>query len=383
MAVLARLAFASAALAAGAVSDEDMSQMALEADEECSGDGEACALNALQLRGAKVNSTSGDLHELLGHPSQNITYDIKKYPGFTLWLVEEFEEPIDLDLDPVWTWSDGGLTEGDVRFVKEAIQFEDGKMKIVVDYNKDKYPTESCSHAEVGHINHKKLTSGEMRTKHNMFRYGRYESRLKAPSVKPGDTHTDGNYISTMFVYRDGKFHHWREIDWEITGDNAHSVTTNVLSAEYTRSWSAKIADSRHYNLRENTRAGFHTYAIEWLPHSITWYVDGKQVRKKTGGHVPISDKSAKIMMNLWIFGHGAYFGGRHVNNNHYPMQSEYEYFHFYRWDKDANYPCDDMTTSCLTDDDRFLSGNNPCDNVEQEGTLNGKSACKAECKAQ
>lgn len=25
---------------------------------------------------------------------------------------QEFDEPLDLDSDPVWTWSDGGLTEG-------------------------------------------------------------------------------------------------------------------------------------------------------------------------------------------------------------------------------------------------------------------------------
>ena len=34
---------------------------------------------------------------------------------------EEFNSPIDLDSDPIWTWSDGGLYEGAVRFVKEQI----------------------------------------------------------------------------------------------------------------------------------------------------------------------------------------------------------------------------------------------------------------------
>lgn len=42
---------------------------------------------------------------------------------------------MDLDSDPVWTWSDGGLYEGAVRFVKEQISFSGGKMKITVKPN--------------------------------------------------------------------------------------------------------------------------------------------------------------------------------------------------------------------------------------------------------
>lgn len=48
---------------------------------------------------------------------------------------EEFNAPLDLDSDPVWTWSDGGLYEGAVRFVKEQISFSGGKMKITVKPN--------------------------------------------------------------------------------------------------------------------------------------------------------------------------------------------------------------------------------------------------------
>ena len=48
---------------------------------------------------------------------------------------EEFNAPLDLDTDPIWTWSDGGLYEGDVRFVKEQISFSDGKMKITAKPN--------------------------------------------------------------------------------------------------------------------------------------------------------------------------------------------------------------------------------------------------------
>ena len=71
--------------------------------------------------------------QISGHPDPSKQYP--SYPGFTLALVEEFDSPLDLDSDPIWTWSDGGLFEGDVRFVKQQIRFEDGKMKITATQN--------------------------------------------------------------------------------------------------------------------------------------------------------------------------------------------------------------------------------------------------------
>ena len=126
-------------------------------------------------------------------------------------LNEEFDRSIDLDSDPVWTWSDGALEEGQVRFVKEQIRFGDGKMKIIVQPNYG-IRTQPCSHAEVGVVSNMPLVSGELRTRHNQFRYGRYEVTMKAPEVQPGNPNINGNFIAAMFVYKDGRFEEWREI---------------------------------------------------------------------------------------------------------------------------------------------------------------------------
>jgi len=313
-----------------------------------------------------------------GHPSASVDYPT--HPGFTLWLAEEFDEPMDLDNDPIWTWSDGGLTESQVRFVKEGITFSDGKMKIEARADRN-VQTQRCSNAEVGQVGSKKLTSGEMRTRYNLFRYGRYEVRMKAPSVQPGNTHIDGNYISTMFVYRDAKFNHWREIDMEVTGDSKGTVTTNMLSADHTSSWRSSIQKTKHFNFRKiNVRQEFHTYAFEWLPNSITWFLDGKEIRKYTRGSLPIPEMSGKIMMNLWIFGPSGGFGGRQVYNNRYPLHNEYDWFRFYAWDNDTHYPCPSMDEACLTADDLYLASNNPCDGIQQTGTIGNRHPCVARC---
>jgi len=313
-----------------------------------------------------------------GHPDPSKSYP--SYPGFSLALVEEFDAPLDLDNDPIWTWSDGGLYEGDVRFVKEQISFEDGKMKITAAPNPG-IATQACSHAEVGTVAHKPLVSGEFRSRRNIFRYGRYEVRMKAPEVQPGNADIDGNFIATMFIFRDAKFRHWREIDIEVTGDRPNSVTTNVLRADNTEWWRPSIAASSESHVRGNARAQFHTYGFEWLPDRVTWYIDGKAVRSHYGGHPPIPDKSAKIMMNLWIFGPKANFGGKHIHNNRYPMTSEYDWFRFYKWDGEETYPCAGFSPSCLSSDDTYLDGNNPCDGQAMLGTWHGKTACAASCR--
>jgi len=323
---------------------------------------------------AAAAPVSGNVY---GHPTPGKSYP--QHPGFTLMLVEEFEEPIDLDTDPIWTWSDGGLIEGQIRFVKDNIVFRDGKMCVEV-RDEPAINPQLCSAAEVADIPAKKMTSGEMRTRYNMFRYGRYEARMKAPSVQPHNTKVNGNYVSTMFVYRDAKYKHWREIDFEITGDDTGTVTTNVLSADNTVQWRAGIQESVHHTMSFNDRDEFHDYAFEWTPHKITWYIDGKMIREYSGGPVKIPDMSGKIMMNMWMFDDRALFGGPEIQNNRYPMHNEYEWFRFYKWNGDNQYPCPGMGASCLTPDDKYLAKNNPCDGIAQEGLKYGQMPCSTHC---
>jgi beta-glucanase (GH16 family) len=246
--------------------------------------------------------------------------------------VEEFAEPLDLLTDPIWTYSDGGLPEGSVRFIKDGVKFQDGKMILEASYAPS---SQECSHAENGNVNGFDLTSGEMRSRYNTFRYGRYEVRLKAPSPNATDPSIDGNYISTLFTFRTPKFEDWREIDIEVTGDSTNTVTTNVIYGDDQFAWSPDIADdAANVFPAIDTRTEFHDFAFEWLPDSIVWYLDGVEFRRyEQPAKRPIPNLAAKVMMNLWIFGPSAGFGGPDIENNMYPMHSEYERFRFYKLD--------------------------------------------------
>eukprot|EP00929_Paragymnodinium_shiwhaense_P060149 TRINITY_DN3006_c0_g1_i1.p1 TRINITY_DN3006_c0_g1~~TRINITY_DN3006_c0_g1_i1.p1 ORF type:complete len:609 (-),score=97.34 TRINITY_DN3006_c0_g1_i1:239-1852(-) len=323
-----------------------------------------------------LGNITTDVSGVFGHPFDNFSYPT--YEGFTLTLAEEFEDALDLDNDPIWTWSDGALREGAVRFVKEQIRFENGRMVIEVSNKKPTEKVQACSMAAKELVPYKPLISGELRARHNMFRYGVYEVRMKAPVVQPGKPHLDGNFIASMFVYRDANAHHWREIEFEVTGDHSNSVLANVLYADNTINWRAYLQDSKMADAgKVNLRADFHTYMFEWTPKKVAWYLDGKVIRKGTTLTIP--DKSCKIMMNTWVFS-GGRFGGWHKENNRYPLRTEYEYFRFYKWDQDTLYPCHDMRPSCLTEDDHFLATNNPCDGLKQQGLLHGRKPCKAIC---
>jgi beta-glucanase (GH16 family) len=87
---------------------------------------------------------------------------------------------------------------------------------------------------------------------------------------------------------------------------------------------------------------------IEWLPTKVTWYVDGVVLRSNNNTAPGIPTLSAKIMMNLWVFGSAGAFGN--PANNKYPFHSTYDWFRYYKWDMETTYPMDDPTKLPQTD---------------------------------
>ena len=114
-----------------------------------------------------------------------------------------------------------------------------------------------------------------------------------------------------------------------------------------------------------NTSSDYHIYAFEWLPTSVKWFVDGTMVREKLDGvgknNLIIPKESAKIIMNMWVFGNQD-LGGGDPAANVYPIYGQYDWFRFYRWNSDTMYPCADQARSCVTADDLKWSKNNPKD---------------------
>jgi beta-glucanase (GH16 family) len=149
-------------------------------------------------------------------------------------------------------------------------------------------------------------------------------------------------------------------------------VVTNLIYANNVGGWNPDIqefgdmfptgAGARPLPGGFTHQGQFHTYAFEWLPDRITWFVDDVPVRVKMGPRLPIPEKSAKIIMNLWVFAIAGGFGGDPTRNQ-YPMAAEYDWFRFYKWNQETKYPCADAP-ACLPPEDRNKSKNNPDDGL-------------------
>ena len=148
------------------------------------------------------------------------------------------------------------------------VNFEDGKMQLSI--NKDEKNT------KIPYI------SAEYRSNQN-YHYGLYEVSMKP--IK------NNGVVSSFFTYTGPSEHNpWDEIDIEFLGKDTTGVqfnyfTNGVGKHEY------------FYKLGFDASEAFHTYAFEWLPDSITWFVDGKKVHTATEN---IPQTPGKIMMNVW-----------------------------------------------------------------------------------
>ena len=309
---------------------------------------------------------------VLGHCDAGTTYPT--YPGYTLALVEDFPAAMDLDTDPIFTWSDGAPSDGQTGFRKENLSFSGGKLVITADStcapktsNSSCYPqrtsySEALSPNKTANVTPMGVWSGELVSKYNNYRYGRYEVKFNAPIANPGQEGTDnlsGDYLTTMFVFRTPKNVVWNEIDVEVAPWHHNHVAGNVVSATGSSAYPAANASAWDvvgpvgYQITQS-----HVYAFTWTPTSIDWYLDGVAIRSFAGTtSVPIPTQSAKIMLNLWVF-NGAIFGD--PVNNKYPFKAEYDYFRFYKLGTEVKYPCS-PTPACLAAADKTSSAqNNP-----------------------
>ncbi|ADZ85655.1 beta-glucanase [Cellulosilyticum lentocellum] len=123
---------------------------------------------------------------------------------------------------------------------------------------------------------------GEISTSQK-YGYGLYEVRMK-PAKNSG-------IVSSFFTYTGPSYGtQWDEIDIEFLGKN-----TNIVQFNY---YTNGVGNHEYvYSLGFDASTSFHTYAFDWKPNSITWYVDGRAVYTATTN---IPSTPGKIMMNIW-----------------------------------------------------------------------------------
>lgn len=131
---------------------------------------------------------------------------------------------------------------------------------------------------------------GELRT-NTSYRYGRFETKMKAA---PGS-----GVVNSFFLYRDywseglNGSQHWNEIDIELLGQYNNKVQTNLIIQN---SWDLPELIEISFDPQND----FHTYAIEWTPDYVSFFVDDLLIRSVNNFYVDSMYHHQKIMMNIW-----------------------------------------------------------------------------------
>ncbi len=131
----------------------------------------------------------------------------------------------------------------------------------------------------------KNYKGAELRTR-AAFTYGRFEVRLQSAQRE--------GMLSSFFTYHDGAGSAtWNEIDFEILGRYSDDVQFNTITPGQTN-------HLRHQATAFNPHVAFHTYAMEWTPAYVAWFIDGVEFYRQTGAHIAMLTQPQKIMMNIW-----------------------------------------------------------------------------------
>jgi len=171
--------------------------------------------------------------------------------------------------------------------------------------------------ALVGLVSAKDYKGAELRTKTTVT-YGRFEVNYKA-SYGAGQT-------STFFTYHElgsGGVSEWNELDIEILGRYTDDVQFNPITP-------GQVNHEHHQWVAFDPTADFYSYAIEWTPDYVAWFVEGEEVHRQTGDHITALNRDQKIMMNIWPPAYASWVGG--LDTRMLP------FFAYYDWVSYASY---------------------------------------------
>lgn len=143
------------------------------------------------------------------------------------------------------------------------------------------------------------------------LRYGRVEARMKPVSH-------DG-VVTALFTYTgpsEGLPHH--EIDIEFTGNDTSRVQLGYFTDGVPHAVEVVA-------LGFDAAEAFHTYAFEWGPRGITWFVDGAPVKHADGAQGPLPSEPQRVFANVWPVHEADGWAGRFCYPGA-PLTARYDY---------------------------------------------------------
>src|SRR5262249_52135766 len=135
--------------------------------------------------------------------------------------------------------------------------------------------------------------------------------------------------VSSFFLWKDRPTTStpWNELDFEKINSDCR-LQTNIWTGTGTQS---AAINTPSFNICDD----YHTYAFEWTPDYIAWFIDGAQIRKVTGASVTeyTQNASAGMAIHFNIWQGDSSFGGT-LNTSTLPV---YEYISWVQYSSYAN----------------------------------------------
>jgi len=215
------------------------------------------------------------------------TSPVNAAPGALVWS-DEFNAPAGTPPDPGKWHHDiggGGWGNNERQYYTDSTRnaAHDGNGNMVITARRENPANYQC------HYGYCEYTSARLLTA-NTFRqtYGRFEARIKIPR---------GQGIWPAFWMLGG-------LPWPDRGEidimeNIGREPNRVYGTLHGPGYSGGAGISSSYTLPSGSFAdAFHTFAVDWAPDSITWYVDGIAYARRT---------PADLHGNPWVFDHPFY----------------------------------------------------------------------------
>ena len=178
-------------------------------------------------------------------------------------------------------------------------------------------------------------TSAKLKTKGLFSKtYGRYEIKAKLPTGK-------GLWPAIWMLPEDDEYGAWAasgEIDiMEAWGSRPNTVAGTI---HYGEGWPNNKYTGKEFELPENRGIDkWHTYALEWEPGELRWYVDGELYQTQNKWYSKGKNNAANfaypapfdqdfyLVMNLAV---GGWFDGEVDETTKFPSQMEVDYVRVY-----------------------------------------------------
>ncbi|MCI3921007.1 carbohydrate binding domain-containing protein [Paenibacillus sp. TRM 82003] len=260
-----------------------------------------------------------------------------------------------IEAEQLWTlvWSDEfdgagtNLSDGGVNLEKWGFQNGTGAEYGLDGWgnNEQQYYTDDNVNVENGllvieakpeAVGNKKYTSGRLFTADTFTKaYGKFEARIKLPVG-------EGFWPAFWMMPKDSDYGGWAasgEIDiMEAKGRLPDHIGGTI---HYGGSWPNNRYTGKEYNFPDGQSIEqFHTYAVEWEPGEIRWYVDGNLYQTlnnwdSIGNGQPTKfaypapfDREFYMILNLAVG--GTYDGDREPSASDFPATMEVDYVRVY-----------------------------------------------------